>query len=306
MGAELSSGRAVGAIDPNSIYDAAFPYRPKFVDIDGQRIAYLDEGVGSKTILMVHGNPVSGYIYAPLMRRLLPDFRCVVPDLMGFGMSEKPADEAAYSLTGHIAIMAEFVRRLDLSDAAIVGHDWGGPIGFGAAVQEPERYSQLIVLNTLTESPMKIMPMYWLPFHVLLRMRRLFSYLVRDRNLFQKMGVSIMEAEDQAVYARANHSWATRAGIAAFPRMIPNSVGHPNYPVLKDILERLEAWNIPSLVLFSDHDSVFSAEQGERFARRLSNARFELIQGPKHFLQYEQPDRLGSLIGEFLLQERFL
>ncbi len=289
-----------GAAETGKIYEPDFPFRSKFIHIASRRIAYFDEGNGPRTILMVHGNPVSGYVYVPLMRRLLPDYRCVVPDLMGFGMSDKPAEEAAYSLSGHIAMMAEFVRQLDLRDVAIVGHDWGGPIGFGAAVEEPERYTHLIVLNTMTEAPMKILPHYWLPFHILLRTRRLFSYLVRDRGLFQRLGVAIMDPRDQAVYARANHDWATRAGIAAFPRLIPYNKKHPNYPILKELLSKLESWDIPALVLFSDHDSVFTAEQGQRFAKRMANAHYELIAGPKHFLQYEQPDRIGRLIREFL------
>jgi pimeloyl-ACP methyl ester carboxylesterase len=289
-----------GLDQPVSIYDPSFPYRPKFLEITSHRLAYFDEGAGPKTILMVHGNPVSGYVYVPLMRHLLPDYRCVVPDLLGFGMSDKPAEEEAYSLSGHIAMIAEFIERLDLHDLAIIGHDWGGPISFGAAIQNPDRFTQLIILNTMTETPVKILPHYWLPFHILLRTRRLFSYLVRDQGLFQRLGVAIMDSHDQAVYARANHDWATRAGIAAFPHMIPNNPGHPNYPILKEILSKLESWDIPALVLFSNYDSVFTAEQGERFAKRMVNARFELIDGPKHFLQYEQPDLIGRLIRDFL------
>jgi haloalkane dehalogenase len=293
-------GQAAGAIDPDSIYDLDFPFQPRFIHIGSYRLAYFDEGTGPKTILMVHGNPVSGYVYVPLMRRLLPDYRCVVPDLLGFGMSDKPPNEEAYSLSAHIAMLAEFVKLLDLRDVAIIGHDWGGPIGFGAAIQQADRYSQLILLNTMTEAPMKILPHYWLPFHVLLRTRRLFSYLVRNRGLFQRLGVAIMDPRDQALYARANHDWATRAGIAAFPRMIPNNARHPNYPILKEILSQLESWDIPALVLFSDHDSVFTADQGQRFAKRMVNAHFKLIAGPKHFLQYERPDLIGDLIRNFL------
>ncbi len=286
--------------ESGSIYAPDFPYHPKFIQVNGRQIAYFDEGKGPKTILMVHGNPVSGYVYVPLMRLLLPSYRCIVPDLMGFGMSDKPAQEEAYSLAGHITMMAELVSRLKLNNLVVIGHDWGGPIGFGAAVQEPERCTHLIILNTMTEAPVKIMPIYWLPFHILLRMRRLFSYLVKDRGLFQQMGVAVMDPEDQAVYGRANHDSATRAGIAAFPRMIPNSARHPNYPVLKEILSRLKSWDIPALVMFSDHDSVFTAGQGKRFAEQLVNGRFELIAGPKHFLQYEQPELIARLIRDFL------
>ncbi|MFN2137678.1 MAG: alpha/beta fold hydrolase [Candidatus Promineifilaceae bacterium] len=263
-------------------------------------MAYFDEGAGTEPILMLHGNPVAGYVFVPLMQELLPDYRCVIPDLFGFGMSDKPAEVGRFSLAGHIDQVAAVIRQLQLERITLVVHDWGGPIGLGAALQEPHRYRRLVLLNTMTEAPMRIMPIYQIPFYVLLRLNRLFAYLVRERNLFQRLGVAIMDPEDQAVYFRANHDWDSRAGIAAFPHMIPDSVHHPNYPILKEILARVEQWDIPSLVLFSDHDSVFSAEQGLKFARRMANARFERVDGPKHFLQYEQPQRVGRLIKEFL------
>ena len=294
-------GQAHDARDAwNSIYPIDFPYQPHFLDINGQRIAYLDEGQGDKTLLMLHGNPVSGYVYAKLMRLLEPDFRCVVPDLLGFGLSGKPPDEKEYSLPGHIAIIETFVETLDLQSVALVGHDWGGPIGFGAAVRQPQRYAQLIFLNTMTEAPMQIRPIYWLPFHILLRLRPLFAYLVKERNLFQKFGVAIMDPQDQAVYFRANHSPATRAAIAAFPRLIPHKRSHTNYALLKTILEKLKTWDIPSLVIFSDKDSVFTAEQGQRFAAELQNGRFVLVPGVKHFLQYQRPSLVATTIRTFL------
>ena len=285
---------------PSSIYPPDFPFEPRFVEVNGRRLAYFDEGRGPQTLLFMHGNPAAAYVYGRLLRLLVPDFRCVAPDLLGFGLSEKPSAAAAYSLTGHITLMRDFIKKLDLHDLVVVGHDWGGPIAFGAALQEPQRCTHLVVLNTMTEAPMKIMPVYRLPFYGLLRMPRLYNYLVKQRGLFQKFGLAIMEPQDQQVYLRANHDAATRAGIAAFPHMIPHSTAHPNYPILRDILAGLKTWDIPALVIFSDHDSVFSATQGERFARALPQARFNLIPGPKHFLQYERPAEIAALIREFL------
>lgn len=277
-----------------------FPYKHRYVQINGRRLAYLDEGQGPKTILMVHGNPVSGYVYAKLMRLLMADFRCIVPDLIGFGLSDKPPSESDYSLTGHIATIEAFVQALDLNDTLLVGHDWGGPIAFGAAVRQQTRFSHLVFLNTMTEAPMWIRPIYWLPFHLLLRMPRLFAYLVKERNSFQKLGVAIMDTKDQVVYFNANHSPDSRAGIAAFPRMIPYKRSHQNYPILRDILAALQEWDIPSLVIFSDKDSVFTIEQGQRFADQLRNGRFVPVRGAKHFLQYERPDSIADEIRAFV------
>lgn len=274
--------------------------KPKFTTVLGHQIAYLDSGQGGQTLLMVHGNPVSAHVYARLIARLHARYRCVAPDLLGFGRSDKPSRESAYSLPRHIEIMAEFVRALDLGNLALVVHDWGGPIGLGAALREKKRYTHLVILNTLTEAPMKIRPRYWLPFHALLRLKRLADYLVKDRNLFQKMGVASMEEADQDIYFRANHNAATRAGIAAFPRMIPYRREHRYYPLLRDILAEVEDWNIPALVLFSDRGSVFSAGQGERLANRMENARFRLVAGAHHFLQYERAPEVAAAIDNFL------
>jgi len=294
-----------GQLDDNntaraSIYPSDFPYQPRFLHVNGHRIAYLDQGPNDKTILMIHGNPVAGYVYAKLMALLVSDYRCVVPDLLGFGMSDKPPSEADYSLPGHIAIIEAFVEALDLKDIILVVHDWGGPIGLGAAVRRQERYSRLVFLNTMTEAPMQIRPIYWLPFHILLRLKPLFAYLVKERNLFQKLGVAIMEPQDQAVYFRANHSPETRAAIAAFPRLIPHKRSHPNYPILLEILGAVKAWDIPSLVIFSNKDSVFTAEQGKRFAAQLRNGRFVLVPGVKHFLQHQRPAVIAAEIRAFL------
>ena len=278
--------------------------KPRFATVLGHQIAYVDSGQGRQTLLMVHGNPVSAHVYTGLIGDLSSRYRCVAPDLLGFGHSDKPSQESDYSLPKHIEIMTEFVRTLNLRDVALVVHDWGGPIGLSAALREKERYTHLVILNTLTEAPMKIRRRHWLPFQALLRMKRLADFLVKELNLFQRMGVAIMEEADQAVYFRANHNAATRAGIAVFPRMIPYHREHRNYPLLRDILAAVEEWDIPALVLFSDRDSVFSSEQGERLAQRMKNGQFKLVAGPRHFLQYEQPHEVASAIDNFLQQKQ--
>lgn len=274
------------------------------VDVMGHRIGYLDSGEGEQTLLLVHGNLVSSHVFARLIDRLPARYRCVAPDLLGFGRSDKPADEADYTLQKHVGLVAEFVRALGLQDVVLVVHDWGGPIGVGAALAEKERYTHLVVLNTVAELPMRIPLRYWLQFHVLLGTKRVADYLIKERNLFQRIAVSDMDESDQAVYFRANDEPATRAGIAAFPRMVPTSREHPDYPRLRSILTDLETWDVPALVLFSDRDTFFSAERGEQLADRMRDARFELVSGAGHFLQYEHPGDVATAIDAFLREER--
>lgn len=274
------------------------------VDVHGHQIGYLDSGNGEQTLLLVHGNPVSSHVFARLIDRFPAHYRCVAPDLLGFGRSDKPEAETDYTLPRHIRIIAEFVQTLDLRDIVLVSHDWGGPIGVGAALAEQSRYSNLVLLNTLTEAPVKIPLRYWLPFHAFLRMNRIGGYLMKERNLFQRIAVWDMDKSDQAVYFRANDSPATRAGIAAFPSMIPYNREHSNYSKLRDILSSLEAWDIPALVLFSDGDTIFSVEQGKELARRMDDAEFELVSDAGHFLQYDRPGAVASAIDDFLRDQR--
>lgn len=192
------------------------------VNILGHRIGYLDGGEGEQTLLLVHGNLVGSHVYARLIDCLHDRYRCVAPDLLGFGRSDKPAAKADYSLSKHIDTMIEFVRALALRNLALVVHDWGGPIGVGAALEDKERHSHLVVLNTVVESPIRI-PRRYRPFHALLGVERVADYLMRERNLFQRSALPGMDAADRAVYFRANDDPATRAGIGAFPSMVPTT-----------------------------------------------------------------------------------
>lgn len=277
---------------------------PESIDVMGHRIGYLDSGDGDRTLLMVHGNLVSSHVFARLIDRLPARYRCVAPDLLGFGRSDKPDDEADYTLSKHIGTVAEFVRALDLEDVALVVHDWGGPIGVGAALRETERYTRLVVLNTVAEVPVKIPRRYWLPFRVALHLGTVADYLMKERNLFQRLAVAGMDESDRAVYLRANDEPANRAGIAAFPRMIPHERGHPEYPRLRTILADLEEWDVPALVLFSDGDTFFSAERGEQLAARMRDAQFESVSDAGLFVQYEKPDEVAAAIDAFLRGER--
>jgi haloalkane dehalogenase len=285
-----------------NIYPPDFPFQPKFIQLEGHRIAYFDEGHGDKTILFLHGNPVAAHVYTPLILLLRVQFRCIAPDLLGFGMSDKPALESDYSLQGHIDIIGQFVSELDLHNVLLVVHDWGGPVGLATAAQEKHRYTHLVVLNTLTEPIMRIPNPYKIPFHILRRTDRLATLIIKRLGLFQRIGVAIMDPQDQEIYFRANHSPATRAAIAAFPKMIPFSSEHPTYPLLRSILDHVLAWDIPTLVIFSDHDSVFAPEDGRRFAANLKNARYKTIHGPKHFLQYEKPQEIATELSAFSRQ----
>lgn len=133
-----------------------FPWEPKYLTVDGLRMAYLDEGPrdgGKETILLLHGEPTWSYLY----RRMIPTLvgaghRIIAPDLIGFGRSDKPTERASYTYNGHVAWMHEFLGELcereDLGDLTAFVQDWGGLIGLRVAAETPDRFAHLVIANT--------------------------------------------------------------------------------------------------------------------------------------------------------------
>jgi len=123
-----------------------YPFASRYIELEGQRLHYIDEGSG-ETVLFVHGTPSWSFEWRDQVRALSARFRCIALDHLGFGMSDKP-EHAAYKPEDHARRLAAFVRALDLRDVTMVVHDFGGPIGVGAALHAPTRYKRLVVMNT--------------------------------------------------------------------------------------------------------------------------------------------------------------
>ena len=123
-----------------------WPPEPRYVELDGLRMHYVDEGAGDP-VLLLHGEPTWSYLYRKVIAQL-GGYRCVAPDYFGFGRSDKPTDVAWYSYDRHAAALAAFVERLELRELTVVVQDWGGPLGFRLCVEQPERVARLVVLNT--------------------------------------------------------------------------------------------------------------------------------------------------------------
>ena len=137
---------------PDANFDGLvdFPFAPHHLDIDGLRMHYLDEGpVDGPVALMLHGMPTWSYLY----RRVIPvmrdaGFRCIAPDHIGFGRSDKVTDPSWYTIAQHTANLGRLLEALDLHDITVFVQDWGGPIGLAQVVAAPERFSRLVIMNT--------------------------------------------------------------------------------------------------------------------------------------------------------------
>ena len=144
--------------DPKWLDRNLYPFQPHFLELKMGRLHYVDEGQG-ETLLMVHGNPSWSFGYRHLIQGLADQYRCVAPDHIGFGLSDKPFSWS-YKPADQAANLRTFIERLGLENITLIVQDWGGPIGLSYAVEQPENIRRLVIMNTWMW-PVSGDPYYW-------------------------------------------------------------------------------------------------------------------------------------------------
>jgi haloalkane dehalogenase len=274
----------------------AWPYDPHYVLQGTLRMHFVDEGRGAPALLL-HGEPTWGFLYRTLIPPLAEVGRVIVPDLFGFGRSDKPLRVTDYSYDRHYASIELFVSELELERLTLVVHDWGGPIGLRLAVEHPERVERLVILNTGAEAGRAPSPA-WLRFRELVR--RLGADLSVSR-LVQASCVSSLGEDVLRAYDAPFPVPESKAGTIAFPELVPTELDHPAAAAMARVHAGLARWEKPTLVLFSDSDRVFSSAQGERLAAHIPGAGpAEIVAGAGHLLQEDKGGEIADRIVRFL------
>jgi haloalkane dehalogenase len=272
-----------------------YDFEPRYVEQDGLRLHYVDEGAG-ETLLMLHGEPTWSYLYRKMIAALAPTARCVAPDYLGFGRSDKPTEPGWYSYDRHTRSIARFAAELGLEDVTLVVQDWGGPIGFRFAVENPERVARLVVLNTGIGA--RAPNDEWLRFQAF--MRRVGTEIVAG----QLVRLSLVQPVDDAVIAAYDAPFPvpeSRVGIVRFPELVATSSDHPSAAAMLETRERLRSFDRPALVLFSDSDPIFSRSAAEAMAALLPNAELDPpLPAAGHFLQEDRGEVLAERIEAWL------
>jgi haloalkane dehalogenase len=273
-----------------------FPFAPHYRDVDGLRLAHRDEGEGPPVIFM-HGEPTWSFLW----RKVIPPvrdagFRCVAPDLVGFGASDKPVDVDWYSYDRHCALAGTLLEDLDLRNATIVVHDWGGPIGLRLAVEQPERISRLVILDTGLFTGHQRMTDAWIAFR---------DFVARTEDLpvgFLVRGACKQDPGDEVIAAYdAPYPYApSKAGARAFPLLIPQSPDAPGAAAGQRVQAALKDDQRPTLMLWADSDPVLPLSVAERFAAAIGRPSPRTIEDASHFLQEDQGPLIGELIAEWL------
>jgi haloalkane dehalogenase len=269
-----------------------YGFEPRYAEVDGLRMHYLDEGEGPP-IVCFHGEPSWSFLYRKMIGPLVSGgHRVICPDLAGFGRSDKPTDRGWYSYDRHLETVAGVLDGLDLQGATVVVQDWGGPIGLRWAVGNQDRVAALVVMNTgLFTGRVSEGFMQWRDF--------------AERNPDLPVGFVVQSAtatdlaEDVvAAYDAPFPTAESKAGAAQFPLLVPTEEGAPGAREMVEVIEALRAWDKPALVAFSDSDPVFPYPRaGEEFLSMIPTAGEQVcIEGASHFLQEDRGEEIARVI----------
>jgi haloalkane dehalogenase len=275
-----------------------YPFAPHHTEFEGMRMHHLDEGEG-QPILLLHGEPTWSYLYRKMIPPLRSRFRCIAPDYLGFGRSDKPLRVEDYTYDLHAASIGALIAALDLRDITVVVQDWGGPIGLRVATEMRERFKRLVILNTGLFASSRNWPtpgfMQW---------RNFAERVGLDMPVGRIMQASTASELDDATIAAYEAPWPVReskAGVAAFPLLVPLSAEDATAAAMLEVMDALRGWDVPALVCWSDSDPVFPLKAGHAMAALLpgSGGRVHELAGASHMLQEDAGEEIASLILDF-------
>ena len=273
-----------------------FPFEASYRSFDGIRLAHLDVGSGRPVVFM-HGEPTWSFLW----RKVIPavrdaGHRCIAPDLPGFGRSDKPVDMDWFTYDRHTESVLALVDELDLRDATVVVHDWGGPIGLRVAVERADRFARIVVLDTGLFTGHQPMNDAWMAFRAFVeRTEDVPIGLLVRRACLQDPGDEVI-----AAYEAPFPNAASKAGARAFPLILPLTPDAPGAEAGQRVLEALRGDRRPKLFLWAESDPVLPLETGRRFAAALGGEIDHVIAGASHFLQEDAGPEIGRLIADWL------
>ena len=302
-----------------------YPFQPSCFEVrPGLSMSYLDEGPrDAPPLVMVHGNPSWSYYYRKLVLALrdaqgsasvaggrMPGaadtHRCVVPDHIGMGLSDKPGDDCyEYTLKSRIDDLDALLEHAGVREkVTLVVHDWGGMIGFGWALRHPERVARLIILNTGAFPLPASKPMPWQL--SLGRDSRLGALMIRGFNAFSGaasyVGVKTrMPPDVRRAYVAPYDSWANRIATLRFVQDIPLKPGDKAWDLVEEGGRRLHEFaDRPALICWGMQDFVFDRHFLQGFRERLPKAQVHEFAEAGHYVLEDEAERIVPLVREFL------
>ncbi len=278
--------------------DEMVPFRRYAVRVGGRKMHVMEHGRG-QPVLMVHGNPSWGFLWRKVAQRLDPGrFRCIMPDLIGLGLSDKPRDLQTHTLENHASWLGELVDALDLDDLLLAVQDWGGPIGMLAMSTRRERLSGIMLGNTAVSEPRADFKPT--AFHRFSQMPVVSDFAFRVVG-FPQIALGIAQGDSKSIsgeVARA-YRWPLRsirdrAAPLALARMVPDSMEHPSIAPLVGVREFLTDVDVPIRVVWGTNDPILGGVLG--WVRKLRPDAPVRKTKAGHFLQEEVPGPLAGAL----------
>lgn len=287
-----------------------YPYPSNYIDINGLNYHFLDQGKGDP-VVMLHGNPTWSFYFRNLVNALSDQFRTVVPDHIGCGLSDKPSIKAYdYRLQRRVDDVASLLDHLKIKDKiSLILHDWGGAIGMAYALRYPQRINRFVVMNTAAFFPPKgkLLP---------IRLR-----LVRNVKPFgilalQGFNLFALSALCMAAHKRLDkpvkkgliapyNSWHNRIATLMFVKDIPVARSDPSYGLIKSLDENLhQLSHIPMMICWGERDFVFDMDYFKEWRRRFPGAEIHSFVNAGHYVLEDVPDEIAVLVKNFLLKSR--
>ncbi|WP_354624489.1 alpha/beta fold hydrolase [Psychromonas sp. MME2] len=286
--------------------DTLFPFKRNYLNRNGQKYHYLNEGSGDP-VVMVHGNPSWSFYYRNLVSALSANYQCIVPDHIGCGLSDKPSDsDYKYTLKTRIDDLEALLDSLNVKEnITLVVHDWGGMIGLGYAARHPERIKQLVILNTaafhIPKSKRFPMPL-WICRNTLLG-----TVLVRGFNAFSSIASYVgvkrkpMAKAIRQAYVMPFNSWNNRISTLRFVQDIPLFRRDVNYQLVSEIEASLAHYqNIPTLICWGLKDFVFDKHFLAVWKEKLPQAACHEFADCGHYILEDASDEVIPLIEQFM------
>jgi len=277
-----------------------FPYRPRWTDIGGLRIAHIDEGPAtSDPVLLMHGEPAWSFLYRKMIPVLVAaGHRVIAPDLVGFGRSDKPADVGDYSYLNHVKWMSAWLKANDLRHLTLFCQDWGSLIGLRMAAEMPERFDRVVLGNGGLPTGATPLPR---AFHVWRGFARWSPWFPIGR-IVNAGCVSTLSAAEVAAYEAPFPERRFKVAARLFPGFVPSTPDDPERSNNERAWEVYKRWNKPFLTLFSSGDPI--TRGGEKMWQQLVPGAMgqphTIIRQAGHFLQEDKGAEIAQAISSFI------
>lgn len=283
-----------------------YPFTHHYQSINGLKYHYLDEGQGD-TLLMLHGNPTWSFYYRNLIQELKPYYRCIAPDHIGCGFSEKPlADEYPYTLEQRVDDLAELVEKLNLPEPlTLIMHDWGGMIGMAFAHRYPEKVKRIVLLNTAAFHLPESKPFPW---PLAFARTKPGAFLIQNFNAFSRIASHVsctrnkLSRKLREAYCSPYQAPEDRVATLRFVQDIPLKSDDSGYKIVSEVQANLKQFaNLPILICWGEKDFVFDTHFLDEWLKYFPEAEVHRFSDCGHYILEDAPE-VKQIIYQFLKQ----